>query len=483
MKRNLRSLKVCVLCTSALLTSCTLYQKPEVPEMHHPDSFKDVMITPYDNTNDLWWENFHNEQLNDVVEHAIINNYSYQAALKNIEIAQTYISQNMTGLYPQMTGQMENSRNKEIISVGSAISAAPDVSGTSSATNIFNLQILSATLNYEIDVWNQVHNLVDQSKADTQTAIGNTNVIRLTLISAVVNTYFQLMTTNENQKNLEKQYKDAREILELTQVQYEGGLVDDGAVFTAQNQMETILTQLLAVKKQAKVYEYTLAYLMGEYPEEMSVEPEGRIADIPVDKLIPEGIPAYVISHRPDIQAAYTSILSFGFIMKQNIANFLPSFSLTSTFGYASSSFARLMSYSNVIWNYGLSTLQTVLDYPALLSQYERSKVQYDQAILLYKDTIMNAYKEVDSALISYQEDTRSMKAFKIQVHNTKELLSIADAHYRSGLTDYIDYLTNDLTNLQTQYNLTNQTLLVTQDVVQAYKAMGLGIDLPQDKD
>lgn len=455
-----------------LLPGCTLYQKPEVPPLSHPEAFKVSLDNTHEFINDHWWENFNNLQLNALIEQAIANNYSYQIALKNIDIAQTYVSNNMTLLFPQLNADLENTRNKKIITVGTAVSAAPDVAGDA---NIFNLQTLTATVSYELDVWNQVHNSVNQAKANKLSVEANTNVVRLTLISAVANTYFQIMGLTQDIDAIKAQYKDAAEILELTQVQQKSGLVDESTVYLASTQAESILSTLKTTQKQKQILEYTLAYLIGVYPEDFSLEPDGNLGNIKFSTLIPEGIPSAVVGARPDIQSAYGQILSYGYLEKQNIANFLPNFTLTGTYGYASAALSQLIKSSNALWSYGLSTLQTLFNYPNLISQYKLSKLQYESAILSYQDAVLNAFVEIDGALISYKEDDQIMQSYSKQYENAKELLSIASAQYKAGLTDYIAYLTHDLNLLQSSNNLTHQQVIVARDIIQVYKTLGLG--------
>ena len=62
------------------------------------------------------------------------------------------------------------------------------------------------------------------------------------------------------------------------------------------------------------------------------------------------------------------------------------------------------------------------------------------------------------------------------QTINSNDLLKLVNAQYRAGLVDYSTYLTTNLSYLQTTYNLTNQRLLVAQDIIQVYKSLGLGL-------
>jgi multidrug efflux system outer membrane protein len=475
------------------LSGCSLYEAPEVPEIEAPEVFKVSIKTVDQKLEDEWWKNFHDKQLNELVGLALKNNYSYQIAVKNIEIAQTYISQNRSYLFPQVGAGYDTSRNKineaEFFGAFSGGGGTPQFGANSlanpalSSVNTgfgsapFNVEILSANVSYELDVWNQIRNSVNEAKANTAASAANSNVVKLTLISNVVNAYYQIMALNYNIENLKKQHKAIAEIILLTQVQQESGLIDATSVYNNKIQKETLHTNINTLEKQKQVLEYSLAYLVSEYPENFDIEPKGTLAKVHFTRLIPAGVPSTMLAMRPDIQAAYYQVLSSGYVEKQSLANFLPSFTITGLYGYADEHFGRLLQSPNAFWSYGLGVSQFVFDYAVRESEYKRAKTQYEANVLSYKDTVTNAFKEVNSALISYKEDNEALNAVERQRLHYRELLELSNAQYQAGLINYITYLNSDLSLLQSDYAVNSQQLLVVQDIIQVYKTLGLGLN------
>lgn len=171
-------------------------------------------------------------------------------------------------------------------------------------------------------------------------------------------------------------------------------------------------------------------------------------------------------------------MLAYGYFEKQTIANFLPTFILNGNDGYAFTKFHNMFIPFNLFWNYGLNFMQPIFDYKLRRSEYERAKYQFDSSILIYKDTVMKALQEVNNNLLSYKRDFEALRYLRSEVNNSRDKLQIANAQYKSGYGDYATYLTYELTLLQNSYNLTNQQLLMLQDVVQIYKTLGLGLDV-----
>lgn len=459
------------------LSSCTLYKKPEVPALKTPHHFKPKIHIANKNLKEEWWKNFHDEKLNQLVKLALQKNYSYKIAIKNIQIACTYVTQNKSALFPQVNLSFNSSRNKSAAAILNNFGGANPVNPNSSSfARIFNSQQLAASVSYEVDLWNQIGNTIHQAEANQAASEADSKVIKLTLISSITDVYYQLAILNANLKNLKQQYYFAQEIVSLSTKQFQSGLIDATSLDTAKIQLEGIKSNINNLEKQKQVLQYTLAYLIGEYPENFKFSLHDHLASLPIKNLIPPGIPSQMLTNRPDIQEAYEQILSYGYLEKQNIANFLPAINLTGSYGYASTALSHLLSSAHTYWNYGLYLTQFVFDYQTRMSEYKRSQYQYESAILSYKNTVLNAFKEVDSALSSYKEDDLALLAYQKQAMNANDIAKLNDSQYRSGLIDYSTYLASNLNYLQNDLNYNNQQLLVIEDVIQIYKTLGLGV-------
>ncbi len=467
-----------------VLNGCTLYQNPNVPPVNMPENFKyQVDVTTF-HLNDRWWENFNDPCLNKIVEMALLNNFDYLVALKNVDIAQTYVSQNASGLFPQINLEFNSSRNKSQSALNNANnfttgSSNPNInSGTGLGTThrIFNLEQLFATVNYEVDIWNQIGNSVKQAKSVVVSNMAQANVIKLSLLSNVITTYFQIQTINENIGNLRDQYQATTELLHVNRSQYRGKVTNVANVEDTYVQLENTAIAIKILQKQRETLVNYLAYLVGTFPEEFVYPKSDSFRHIHYLGLIPPGVPAEIVMNRPDVQSEYYQALSNGYVQKETIANFLPSFVFTGTYGYASNSFKDLFSSTNNFWNYGIMALQPIFDYQLRWSEYQRANFLFQSAILSYQESILYAFQEIDNALISYKEDMQSLIFYRKEIQHLKNLLSIADAQYKSGYGDYATYINYKLSLLQDYYNLNNQQFTVIQDVIQVYKTFGLGL-------
>jgi multidrug efflux system outer membrane protein len=484
MKKGIYSISFFLLCLITL-NACTLYQKPKIKLEPVPQRFNSTIKTVNRHLQEQWWKNFKDPHLNELVSVAIKDNVNYQIAIKNIKIAKTYITGAASALYPQVnlydssfrTRLSTNSLNN-VVGGGTSSSLKTSSNPFQNLYNPFSTYLLFLTATYELDVWNQIGNQVNEAKSRVLVSQANSDIIRLTLITDVVNIYFQISAANKQLDNLQEQYRIAREIHKLNASQFGGGLVDEQLVIDATNRMDTIKVNSTRVEKGKAINVNTMAYLLGQYPEEFNFPVNSTLICKNFSNFIPEGIPASMLAKRPDIRQAFFQIVAYGYLEKENLANFLPSFNLTGIYGFASPGLGNFINQGSIFWTYGANILQPILDFGSRMSTYKRSKLQFETAVLQYKQTVLNAFMEVNSALSSYQEDYLALEAYQRQAASFRSKIKISSAQYQGGIADNLSYLTNRLNELQTRFDLINQEVIVLQDIVQVYKTLGLGLSI-----
>jgi len=473
-KNKIRS-KITVIATGILLlifiSSCALYTSQKAPSLQVPTAFKNANKFTSANLKDHWWLNFNDAKLNQLVDLALQNNVNYQVALKNIIIARTYVTQNRAALFPQANLNAGVSRN--------AISHNASINQNFN-TPLYNLYQLNGSVSYQADVWSSIRNSVKQAVANVKVSEAGANVIKLSIISSIVSSYWQIVALNSNLDNLKQQYNAATEIERLNQDQYKGGLVDIEPIDNAKTQIETIKSAISSLEKQRQILQNTLAYLVGIYPENFNFNIGNTLqsSETSFTHLLPTGIPAKMLINRPDIQSSFYQVISYGYAQKQSLAAFFPTFMLTGVYGFASTGLGNFTSGGSTLWSFGASAIQTLLDFGKIYSQYKRARLQYEAAVLTYKNTVINAFTEVNNALVSYQQDYLALKASRNIVELAKDKLGLADAQYKSGVINYITYLGYKLTFLQSKYTLTTQAQTLTSDVIQIYQTLGMGLSL-----
>ncbi len=460
---------VAALSLAVFLSSCALYSAPKNVNVQIPLQFQYKVNSTNSTLSQNWWENFNDKTLNNTIKTALENNLDYKIALKNIQIAQTYVGQNQSSLLPTINATYSSTRNQP--------SQNQNLSPLSS-NKIYNLHQAGLSASYELDVWHQIQNSVNQAKANVNLSKADANVVKLTLLSNVAQTYFQLSALNLSIENFSQQLEAAKEILKLNEDQYNSGIINIEPLEDAKTQVENIKTVLNNLIKQKELTQNTLAYYLGKYPENFSINPATDDFDaIDYAKLIPPQVPSSILTQRPDVKEAMYNVLSYAYAQKQALANFFPVFNLTANYGYASTNLSNFIENASNIWSFGLNILAPLFNYKKNTSIYERSKLQYEQAVLNYRNTVINAFKETDSDLASYKKDNEALLSYQKNYQSAKNIYDIYKAQYEAGTVDYITYLNYKINLLNAKYNLINQNLLVREDIISIYNALGMGLN------
>ncbi|MHB1664814.1 MAG: efflux transporter outer membrane subunit [bacterium] len=459
------------------LSGCALYTAPKEVAVKIPNKFKySVKTQRYFIKND-WWKNFKDKELNILVGKALKDNLNYLIAVKNIQVARTYVSQNESNLFPVVNFSYDGSRNKlPAYETGTVQRGA-----SSTATSIYNLNQAGFSASYELDVWHQISNTINQAKSNVAVSREDADVVKLTLISNVAQSYFQIIALNAETKNLRKQYLAEKEILKLNSVQYKDGLISAEPVENAKISLEALKTDLNNSIKLKDITQNTLAYYLGKFPEKFKIKTKknhlyNNFHDINYISLIPPNIPSDILTQRPDVKEAEYNVLSYAYAKKISLANFFPTFSLTGEYGYASPSLGNFITDANSVWDFGLNILAPIFNYKENISIYKRSQLQYKQAVLNYRNTIINAFSETDSALASYKRDFKTLNSYRSNVIYSSKLFHIYKVQYMAGIASRMTYLTYKLNLLNAKYNLINQNLLLQEDVINIYNTLGMGL-------
>jgi len=468
-----------------ILSGCSLFTHPKKITVKIPNKFKYALnnenFKNFKIKND-WWKNFGDKRLNILIGETVKNNLNYLIAVKNIQVAKTYVSQSESNLFPTVNLNLSSTRSK-LPGYETSLFSGNSSSGSPS-TIIYNLNQAGLSASYELDVWNQLNNAVKQAKANVSISKEDADVVKLTLISNVAQAYFEIQTLKESIINLKKQYKTEKGILKLYEAQYKDGLINEEPIADIKTNIEILKTDLNDSIKQKVLTQNTLAYYLGKFPENFKLKVKSDIKNILnfnrisryYSKLIPPNIPSEILTQRPDVKEAEYNVLAYAYAKKESLANFFPVLNLTGNYGYASPGLNNFVTDTNSVWSFGLSILAPIFNYKTNISIYKRSKLQYQQAVLNYRNAVINAFSETDSALADYKRDIKTLKNYENNFNYSMKLFRIYRVQYKTGIASRITELTYKLDMLNAEYNVISQNLLVREDVIGVYNALGMGL-------
>jgi len=160
-------------------------------------------------------------------------------------------------------------------------------------------------------------------------------------------------------------------------------------------------------------------------------------------------------------------------------ADFFPKLNLTGLFGEVSPELSAFTSGGDVAWGIAAGLTGPLFNGGQIRAQYAQARAVRDQFALQYQASVLNAFQEISDALISAEksasartQQSRAVEAYKIAVRISME-------RYRMGSADYYEVLQEQQLLFPAEKTLVQFQLNQLLAVVQLYRALGGGWELP----
>jgi NodT family efflux transporter outer membrane factor (OMF) lipoprotein len=224
----------------------------------------------------------------------------------------------------------------------------------------------------------------------------------------------------------------------------------------------------------------TLAVLVGRPPENVTIR-GGSMAMIARPPVTP-GMPSDILAQRPDIREAESQLASANANVYSARAAFFPTISLTGEGGYQSNALRILLRPESAFFNLAANLTQPIFDGGRLRGLYDLTKGRQDELLQLYRKAVVNAFADVDRALIAVQQTALRERLQREVVRTTRQAFEIADTRLREGTVDLVTVLITQTAWFQAEDQLAQNTLDRLQALVALFQALGGGWKKPKDE-
>jgi multidrug efflux system outer membrane protein len=437
------------------------YERPAVAA---PQEYRG-MLGPQDPASlaDLpWWGVFGDPVLQQLIQEALKSNYDLQTAVARIEESRALVGVAASQFYPQIAYQAEASRQREFI---------PPIFPPS-PNGPFNAFLGAVNVAWEIDVWGRIRRSTEAARANFMATEETRRGVMLTLVSDVATAYFQLIELDRELAIARESAETYTDTLDLFRRRYEGGTDTKLSVSRAEAALDGSAATIASLRRQIAQQENALCVLLGTNPESI---PRGTVLVQQTMPEMPPGLPSDLLERRPDILGAEENMISANAEIGVAIANFFPTFGLTSLYGGEAGNIGNVFKQGFSVWNIVGNASGPIFQGGRLLEQYEEQKAFWDETISQYQATIVQALREVSDALFAQSELAGERAAREKQVIALKDAVELSLLRYRGGRASYIDVLDAEQQLYPAEVALAQTQRDQLSAVVTLYKALGGG--------
>lgn len=415
-----------------------------------------------------WWRLFGSPKLSGLVEASLKANPSLgaaQAALRQSH--ELYLAQRAT-LFPLVQGGFSTTRAKN------PTESLANPTNLPQSNPYYTLYTAQLTLSYVPDVFGGGRRALEASRAQAEASRFQYEATYLTLSSNVVVTAVQEASLRDQVAATERLLAIQHQLTGTLRQERGLGTASDLDVLAQQAAEAQTAQTLPPLQKQLGQARDALTALLGRLPAQEPAQ-TFTLEDLSLPADLPVSLPSKLVEQRPDVRQAEENLHAASAEVGVAIANELPQFDITGSFGSTAVNFGHLFAPNNGFWTIGGSLTQTLFDAGALLHQRRAADAALDQAAEQYRGAVILACQNVADSLRALQADADALKAGAEAERAAKASFDLAQRQLKLGTVSLLFVLNAEQAYRQAELTLIQARASRYADTAALFQSLGGG--------
>ncbi|WP_431611430.1 efflux transporter outer membrane subunit [Chryseobacterium sp. 'Rf worker isolate 10'] len=453
-----------------LLMSCAVGKKYTRTDLQVPETYKESVQVTGDTVVLPWKTFFKDPKLIGLIDKALSRNNEVNVALKNIEQLDLIYKQAKLGLMPTL--DLTAGANRSWASTNTLNGSLNEQFVGTKYMDDFSAAL---RLSWEVDIWGKAKMQKESAAAEYFGQKENLNAIKSRIIVQVAQAYYNLISLDEQLKIAEQNIELSNNTLKMMNLQFTAGQINSLAVQQSEAQKKTAELLIPLAKQNISIQENALSILCGEYPAK--IEREGNLKTMIPENKLSEGLPAQLLSRRPDLKMAEFNVISLNSKTGLAKAAMYPSISLSPQIGVNSNKFSSWFDIPGSITKAIAANLAApIFQKKQLKTAYDTALIEQEKAAINFKQSVMTAVGEVSDAMAKSNGSSERLHLLEQRTAILDKGINDALKLYKSGMATYLEVITAQNNKLQNDLEAINVTLEKLNAEVDLYRALGGGI-------
>src|ERR1700716_1909979 len=425
----MRSRHSLLLIALLLLTGCTLGPKYKRPTVAVPDTYRGLAPDAGSQSaasfgEEKWWSVFQDPQLQALIREALSQNYDVRIAAMRVLQAQASLGITRADQFPTIAGGISTSNQRF-----PATRIIPAFETSPSQVNL--------SLFWELDFWGKFRRATEASRASLLATEWGQKAVVSSLVSNIASAYFQLLELDSAMNISRRTLDSRRESLRLVEVRAKGGATSLLDVRQSEQLVYTAAAAIPDLERRTEQHENLISILLGRNPGPVT---RGKpLVENPLLPVVPAGLPSSLLARRPDIQSVEQQLVAANARIGVAKAAYFPEITLTATGGYQSSALTNLFSGPAGFWSFGGQLLQPIFTGGRIRSNVRLTEAQEQEAVLVYQQSIHQAFREVSDSLVAYRKNQEFRAQQELVPIAAQDTTRLANMRYQGGATSYLE--------------------------------------------
>lgn len=312
----------------------------------------------------------------------------------------------------------------------------------SDAQNIATTESYGISLNagWEPDLWGRLRNIEQAAQADYAATLADFRGARLSLAANTAKAWCNLVTAEQQLALAQKTLESYKTALPVVERRYRANTLRAVDVQFARNNVASAERSLRVRRLNRDNAARTLEIFLGRYPSATV----GSSNNLPsLSSRVPAGLPAELLSRRPDLQAASADLYASAQRAESARKNLLPNLRLTGGVSGGDASIGRAFDPNFLVYSAAASLSQSIYQGGALNAQARAALERNKAEIYDYSRIALLAFREVEAALAA----DRSLAEQQVFLEKEVEQTQLAEKRALSDITlgiegaSFLEYL------------------------------------------
>jgi NodT family efflux transporter outer membrane factor (OMF) lipoprotein len=422
-----------------------------------------------------WKQFFTDPNLTAIIETALQNNQELNVTLQEIEIARNEVRARK-GEYLPFVGLGARADVDKVgrYTIQGATEENVDIKEDRRTPDpLTNLQV-GAFAHWEVDIWHKLRNARKAAALRYLATVEGKNFMVTNLVSEIANSYYELLALDNQLAILKQNLEIQTNALEIVKLQKESARVTELAVKRFEAQVQHTRALQFGIQQRIVETENKLNYLAGRYPQPIARDYR-TFSDL-VPKTIQTGLPAQLLSNRPDIRQAEQNLQANKLDVQVARANFYPSLAISGGVGLEAFKPSLLVSTpESMLYSLGADLAAPLVNRNGIKALYYSANARQLQTVYQYEKTVLNAYIEVNNQVSSINNLAGSYDAKQKEVAALNESINISNTLFKSARADYMEVLLTQRDALESKFDLIETKMQQLNATVNVYRALGGG--------
>jgi len=450
--------------------SCSISKDLITPKSGLPVNFREHITTDTNSVGALpVKEFFTTPAILNLIDSALLRNYDLQIAVKNIDAAALILRRAKLGNVPKLNLQ---------VTANSNIPSENSLNGLSASQflNTNHIEDFNANLGltWEADIWGKIGRQKDAAYASYLQSAEVKKAVQTRIVAAVAAGFYRLLMLDAQLNVAKRNVELNSNTLKMIQMQFDAGQTTSLAIQQAEAQKlsaEQLVPQIL---QEISIQENALSTLTGKFPS--AIERSATLEQLIVPSQLATGVPATLLNIRPDVRSVELDLKIANAKVGIANANLYPTLVISATGGLnsfkASNWFNIPASLFGVV---GGGITQPILQGRALKTQFELAKIERDQTVLAFRQTVINAVAEVSNEQAKILNLGNEYLIAQKRVNTLQLAVKNSDLLFKSGMANYLEVISAQGNLLQGELDLTSIKTAQLNASLSLYRALGGG--------